>query len=269
MPDDENALNDTLAQALKLLDGEDKVVEPAPDKVESKVEPTAPILVTEPVAPEEPQAESVPDEKEEPENEAENLPHGESSRLGRKVKRMEDTFAEAMTKIEALTNAIGRSPIATPPVEQVPEVDDEMPEIITTPEDVQKVIDIRDRQKSRDAQKEKTAYFGRFESHKSEDPDMYDEVYQEMLKNHNVKTTGKPDIDADINYLKAKNAILSNKLAKESKPKPNALGKQPPPANVPAVSPVVAKQLNLSADEQAAASAFGFNDVDLQRILAK
>jgi hypothetical protein len=265
MPDDENALNDTLAQALKLLDGDEKVVEPAPEKVEPKVEPTEPIVATEPVVPTEPQAE--PDEKEEPENEAESLPHGESSRLGRKVKRMEDTFAEAMAKIEALTNAIGRSPMAQPEVVELES--DEMPEIITTPEDVQKVIDIRDRKKTMEAQKERTAYFGRFESHKSEDPDLYDEVYQEMLKNHNIKTTGKPDIDADINYLKAKNAILSKKLATESKPKPNALGKAPPPANVPAAAPVVARQLNLSADEKAAAEAFGFNDDELQRILAK
>lgn len=260
MPENENTLNDELSQAMKSLDGEVVVTEPVAEEVVEEVkEPTVTEETQEPVEQE---------EKEELDNEAEKLPHGESSRLGRKVKRMEDTFAEALAKIEALTNAIGQSNISRP-VEQTPNVDDEMPEIITTPEDVQKVIDIRDRQKTMAAQKEKTAYFGRFESHKSEDPDLYDEVYEEMLKNYNVKITGKPEIDADLNYLKAKNAVFSRKLTAVSKPKPNSLGKTPPPANVPSSSPVSSKVVNLTPAEQEAANVFGFNEEELQRIFSK
>jgi hypothetical protein len=87
-----------------------------------------------------------------------------------------------------------------------------------------------------------------------------------MLKNHNVKNTGRPDIDADINYLKAKNAILSRKLVETAKPKPNSLGKTPPATNVPSVSPVVAKSLNLTPEEKNAAEVFGFNEDELKRI---
>lgn len=263
MPENENTLDDTLAQALKLLDGDsaaEVVAEP-----EKKVDEVVPEVIPETPKEETPETtEQVePEEKEEPENEADKLPHGESSRLGRKVKRIEDTFAEAMSKIDALTAAIGKSSIVTP----VPEVDDEMPEIITTSEDVQKVIDIRDRKKQMEAQREKDAYFGQFATHKSEE--MYDEVYQEMLKSHNVKVTGKPEIDADINFLKAKNAILSRKLAETAKPRPNSLGKTPPAVNVPSVSPVMAKALNLTADEQNAAATFGFNEEELHRIFSK
>ena len=255
MPEDDNTLNNELAQAVKLLDGE-VVVTP---EVQAEVPEVVPEVV--------PETEVIPEETEIPveteEQEAAKLPHGESSRLGRKVKRIEDTFAEAMAKIDSLTNVISQTSIAKP-VE--PDLDDEMPEIITTPEDVQKVIDIRDRQRTQAVQKENTIYHNQFATHRNEDPEMYDEVYQEMLKNHNVKHTGKPDIDADMNYLKAKNAVLSRKLVENSKPKPNVLSKTPPAVNVPSVSPVMAKQLNLSADEKNAAEVFGFNEDELKRI---
>ena len=258
MPED-NPLNESLAQALKLLDGE-PVVTP---EVEPEVKPVVePVVVPEPAV--EPVVEPEPTQEPELEGEPEGdkIPHGESSRLGRKVKRMEDTFAEAMAKLDALTEAIGKTTMVAP-------VEDEMPEIIATPDDVQKVIDIRDRQRAQQAQKEKTAYFSRFKSHESEDPELYADIYEEMLKNHNDKNTGKPEIDADINYLKAKNAIFSRKLAEAAKPKPNVLSKEPPPANVPKAAPTVVRQINLSADEQAAANAFGFSEDDLQRILSK
>ena len=260
MPED-NPLNESLAQALKLLDGEETVT-PEP-VVEPEVKPVEPVVEPEPKVEPDPTPEPTPEPEPEGEPEGDKLPHGESSRLGRKVKRMEDTFAEAMAKLDALTEAIGKTSIVAAPVE------DEMPEIIATPDDVQKVIDIRDRQRAQQAQKEKTAYFNRFKSHQSEDPELYADIYEEMLKNHNEKNTGRPEIDADINYLKAKNAIFSRKLAEAAKPKPNVLSKEPPPANVPKAAPVVTKQINLSADEQAAANAFGFSEEDLQRILSK
>jgi hypothetical protein len=172
--------------------------------------------------------EPVPQKTEAPQSQPEEEPVDprERSNLGRKVKRLEDELTNFNSKMDTLLSRL------TSPQPQYQQ-EDEVPDIISTSEDVLKLLKSpkgkeayktlrEDEAKERETQKEEyeRKYFIASEKMKDDNPDMHKEIFDEMLKNFNLVRTGTPEIDAELNYIKAKASLLSKRMAAPAKPKP-------------------------------------------------
>jgi len=148
----------------------------------------------------------------------------ERSNLGRKVKRLEDELSEMKNLLIEIKSQ--REPQT--------QVSDE-PEYISTPEDARKVYSRMRRDEFEATRKYEKLYMDNLRN--IADPEIHDEVVEEMMKNYNVKRgdpydpkTWNPMIDSELNYTNAKMAILSRKLGKV---KPNVRGeRQTAPTNL-------------------------------------
>src|SRR3989304_10158680 len=112
--------------------------------------------------------------------------HAEKTRLGRKVKKLEDVmvtkaeFSQLMNKLDTLM---------TKPAEQVSTEKIDMPEYGTTPDDVEKVIQARERRIQADQETYQKAYISTMVSIGNGN-EQHDEVVKEMMTNFNVRRTG-------------------------------------------------------------------------------
>ena len=151
----------------------------------------------------------------------------ERSRLGRRLKRLEERLGQFDEKIDTVLSRfdqIPRDKTETPNWEEP--IGEGLPEVVTTPQDVLKVLRA-DRKKEQDAQiKYEQFYAKKFRSFSKDDPDNYDEVFKEMFDNFNEVRTGNPLIDAELNYAKAKAAVFAKKTANPKVPKPNVKGEK-------------------------------------------
>lgn len=171
MPEGEKSVEQALDDT---LNGTEEVVE------EPKVESASEEVVEEPkVAPK-------------PEDED----HSEKSRLGRRLTRLETDIRSFMDEMKA-----SRKP---------QEEQEEIPEVISTREDVLKVLSVEERKKERARIEYETGYLRKLESFK-EDKE-YDAIEKEMLANFNVRVTGNPMVDAEINFTKAKLSVTEKKI---------------------------------------------------------
>lgn len=130
----------------------------------------------------------------------------ENSRLGRKVAKLEGTIMELSSNLRSfLEQGQNRANATT------------IPEYISTPADVEQILNARE-QKQRDEQgRYESAYKGQLMQFAAEEP-LHQEIVNEMMANFNWKHTAQGNIDAELNYSKAKASLLSKKMAT---PKPN------------------------------------------------
>ncbi len=181
------------------------------EKVESKVE-------VKPEAKEEPI--EVVKTKEQLDEEEE---HRERSRLGRRLKSMEDKQAERERLDEERWARI-EAKLSQPTVTRETIVEDDLPEIISTPEDVRKVNRYDKEKEMREYEKYALGYIKTAKVLGVEHPELHDEVMGLITGDgspFNQRQTGNPGVDAELNYSKAKAAVLSKKIAAPSKSKPN------------------------------------------------
>lgn len=115
--------------------------------------------------------------------------NAERSKLGRKVKTLE----EQITRLSGLLERKQQ--------EQEPE------DSILTPENLPKYIERLEQERSHKKQEYSSSYTSKFAEIGAEDEN-FDDVWAEMYANHNAVVTGDPSVDAQINYLKAQNALL-------------------------------------------------------------
>lgn len=149
--------------------------------------------------------------------------HKERSQLGRKVKKIEDTLTDLSQKLDTYFSNLNRPVIS--------EKGNELPEYISTPDDLDKHLDARENKRREETKKYEGAYGIEMRKIGGKDSE---EVSSEVLKEvftldspFNRYITGNPATDARINYAEAKAAIVSKKIA-VSKPKPNVKGEKPP-----------------------------------------
>lgn len=141
----------------------------------------------------------------------------ERTALGRKVKGLELEIARLNQLLSTQ-----KAPASNPPQDN----DEETPEFITTPDELEKYLAIREKRKQAEVQGYQMGYGQRFLEIGQDDP-MYTEVEQEMMSNFNRRETGNPAIDAELNYHRARAAVLSKKLS------------TPPPASHPQAAPKI------------------------------
>jgi len=174
----------------------------------------------EPTEEPQPEAAQAPEEPPPPIQEEPTDPR-ERSALGRKVKGLE-------LEIQRLTQALQNQKLTPqqPASEPTSEDDNEMPEFVTTPEELRKALKVIEREKTREVQGYQIGYGQRFLEVGKDDP-LYEEVETEMMANYNQKVTGNPAVDAELNYAKAKAAVLTKRLSTPP----------PPPKKEPAPLP--------------------------------
>lgn len=137
----------------------------------------------------------------------EPVPEDHPTKLGRRVSGLETTLAEMNQKLDAF---FSRSEIRD---RETTKTDGELPEIISTPEDVIKVNRFQRKKEQEEQEAYSRNYLNTFKSFGSRDPEFYPEIYDEMVKNFNIRYSDDPRNDARVNYAEAKAAILSKKYA--------------------------------------------------------
>ena len=164
---------------------------------------------------------STPEKEKKIETPKEPVSEDHPTKLGRRVKGLETTLSEMNQKLDAF---LSRSDSRDRERETV-KSNEELPEIISTPEDVIKVnryMKKKDQEEEvKDRENFSRNYLSSFKSlgsQKTEDTELYPEIYDEMIKNFNVRYSDNPQADARVNYAEAKAALLSRKYAPK---KPN------------------------------------------------
>lgn len=156
-------------------------------------------------------------EAEIPEEPADNA---ERSKLGRRLKGVEETINKIASFIEQQAQERQLQQFATPPVQQ-PTPQEEIPEYITTPAELEKYLAYRDGQK----QRAETAYQGNYlkncQAMSRLDPDLSQDIFNEMVANFNTKHTGNAVVDSQLNWAQAKSSVLAKKLAAKANPEPS------------------------------------------------
>jgi hypothetical protein len=143
--------------------------------------------------------------KEKVESKTETEDQKERSNLGRKVKRLEDTLTQILDRLDTISSrsSTERSIVS----------EDDVPEIISTYDDFSKAFDKKEREKGEAQEKYSKAYVKEFYALRNRDPELYEEIFEEMKTNFDRRFSNDPRMDAMVNYAEAKAALLSKKVA--------------------------------------------------------
>lgn len=207
--------------------------------------------------------------------------HSEASRLGRKVKRLEEQLNAVLGSIEereierreidrnleSFTGSVGKG--------QKPE--EVLPEFISTREDVEKVVEARDKRNSQMAEAYRQRYIKTLRQLGGVNNEIHGDILREMQDNpiFNSMETRNPFIDARLNYAEAKASILAKRgagtaagTAMGGNPLQNnmATGLSATNRNITSNTP---EKINLSPDAEEYRRATGMSDDDVRRFLAK
>ena len=146
--------------------------------------------------------------------------HSEKSRLGRKFKRLEEDNQKLQEKFDLLLDTLSKKDTV---VEDEDDIDDET--TVITVKDVKKILEKHEANRSKrqtEDEKKATEVQQRYEKDyvkkilEFEDEPDFKVIYDEMYKNYNVKITGNPGADAEINFERA-TAAFYKKAKKEKK----------------------------------------------------
>lgn len=147
----------------------------------------------------------------------------ERTRLGRHLKRFEERLGRLEGLDQKLDEVISR--FDRPARNESPS--EEFPETISTAEDVRRIArDERmreERERLKDQEQYERKYMGTLRSFERDNPTLHPEIFKEMMTNFNIRRSNDPSLDAELNYTKAKSAILAKKISASS-PKPNVKG---------------------------------------------
>ena len=156
----------------------------------------------------------------EPEIPEEPTDNAERSKLGRRLKGVEETIGRIASLLEQQAQERQFQQFAPPPVQQ-PEPQEEIPEYITTPAELERYLSYRDGQR----QRAETAYQGNYlkscHAMSRLDPDLSQDIFNEMIANFNTKHTGNAVVDSQLNWAQAKSSVLAKKLAAKANPEPS------------------------------------------------
>ncbi len=151
----------------------------------------------------------------------------ERTRLGRHLKRLEERLDRDKLERENLSQKFDEviSRFDRPARNEVSLEEDNEP--VSTVADVRRISRADRRQeeeeRTRDQGQYEQKYVGALRSLERENPTLHQEIFKEMMTNFNVRRSNDPSLDADLNYTKAKSAVLAKKISASS-PKPNVAG---------------------------------------------
>lgn len=134
--------------------------------------------------------------------------NAERSRLGRKVKSLEETVQALMQKLETVAVTDIKAP------EEKIEAEEEEEFIPTTKKELEEFLEHREERKKKQNIDYETKYIAVVNNLGLEEDDTaHEAIVEEMMKNFNVRYSNDPARDAEINYLKAERAYLKKQMA--------------------------------------------------------
>lgn len=193
--------------------------------------------------------------------------NAERSKLGRKVKSLEDTLQTLMEKLDQT--------IASPKPDSDELADEDDFDIPTTKEEFVKLVEEYEREKGTKVKQYESGYIQKVnELWADEEEDVQKEIEEELLKNFNKKYSDDPERDAEINYLKAERSYLKkiNSALKTDKPKVNPLKGEGKPAPVGGASESRRAQepsVKLDPFAEAFRQSVGMSDDIVREVLGK
>jgi len=184
--------------------------------------------------------------------------NAERSRLGRKVKYLEETITNLTSQLETQTKLLQSLVERMSPKEPAKEDDEE--EVITTKKDVLRVLTEAEKKRMEEKARYENSYVKTFQSLLiQEDDGIRSDIYKTWNDKYNVVFTGDPVRDAEIGYLKAKVDVLSRHTYK---------GKEDTPTHPTKSSPSdYSKKYSLNPEAMELAQYFGFSDDDIKSAL--
>ena len=172
-----------------------------------------------------------------------SLEQKERSRLGRRFTKFEQEMEGLKQSVTQLMGTIRERQAIETPVDDKPPV-----EYITTPEDLEKYESWKQDKEVRRRNVYANNYIHSIKSMNYLNPDLHDEIENELLTNVNEYPTyskfSDPASDARQNYLKAENKLLKQRMANLG-PRPNVKGGNTPPSGVSSSSRVNAPPKNM------------------------
>jgi hypothetical protein len=194
------------------------------DKPEGYVEPDEPALDAEPGTEQEVEPETDDDLSVEPEDNAVR------SQLGRKVKAMEEQLGNIGPAIDRLNLFLDSQGTGEPEVEPEVEPEDDGEALIFTKKEVREEFS---RLKAEE-QKRTDNYAGSYEaellaqsSKFGDDQATFDQIWAEIEANYTPQVSDTPKQDAEMAYLRAKNAVLIKQVAQPLDKESPLKGKEP------------------------------------------
>jgi len=184
--------------------------------------------------------------------------NAERSRLGRKVKHLEETIVNLTSQLETQTKLLQSLVERMSPKESAKEEDEE--EVITTKKDVLRVLTEAEKKKMEEKARYENNYVKTFQSLlMQEDDGIRSDIYKTWNDKYNVVFTGDPVRDAEIGYLKAKVDVLSRHTYK---------GREETPFQPTKSSPSeYSKRYTLNPEVMELAQYFGLSDDDIKSAL--
>jgi len=131
--------------------------------------------------------------------EAEKLSQQESSKLGRKVHGINERIKQLEAQIVAMNDHRTKNPV-------------EVPEIISTPDDIERYMYVKSQREQQAQAEYEKSYLQTVQQLANQNSDIHDEVFAEMMQNHNVRYSPNGYADARVNYAEAKSSVLLKKL---------------------------------------------------------
>lgn len=173
-----------------------------------------------------------PEQQPHVEGEAEpDAEHKENSKLGRKFKGLESKFDQMLERLDKLA-ASQRESSSVPSSQNDDEELEKIRDLYTVDpiEANRKQREYETRTEAKQQNLYESGYIRKLQTFTKDEGEMFEDIYNEMLANFNVKHVGNPDIDAELNWNKAKASLLSKKLATPKEPKlpGKGGGKEPP-----------------------------------------
>lgn len=248
----EKVADDDLSKAWGDVSEEEKAEETKEEETKPETEDKKP--------PEKPEGSKASAESKDDED---GLDHKESSKIGRKLKGLYDKVNTLTSELESL-----RKP--------KPEQEIEVPEVISTPEDVDKYLAARSQKLQREQQDYEKSYLGQVQqlSAKTDDEELHEEIVAEMMQSFNVKHTNNAFADARVNYAEAKASLLSKKISGKKKVPDRDTADAPPIQPAASATRTVAKTISLPSLDAAATDYVGYlrkrgmSDEDIAKELA-
>jgi len=193
--------------------------EPDPTLAEETPKEETPVEEKE-LSKEEPEKDTL---EKEPEEIEEPLDNAERSRLGRRVSAIESSIQTLVDEFRTIMKSAGKDDTPTYDTDLLSDEDGD--EYVTKKDlpkfyESQRMREAKEAERiKRDTDKYNNDYNSVFqELGKTVDADFHTEVLQEMKANHNFKRSNSGVLDAELNYLKAKDAILQKKSAGPQNP---------------------------------------------------
>jgi hypothetical protein len=177
-----------------------------------------------------------------PEELASEEEHKERSRLGRKLAKVEEELLAQRQQTNELLQLIREQG-----AKKEPDPKEQLPEYITTPQELEQYLDYREKKKNDLQQTYHQSYAKTVFGFKSNDAEIHAEILKEMDANFRAIPTGNPAVDAELNYSRAKAAyyaklVSSKKIEKEI---PLRGGKEEVATGLSGASRVVGKEATL------------------------